>query len=69
MDANLGNVPTERIHDQLRHLLMKGKGLAWRGGPQHVENMIHFSIKPCQEISLSGQMKHVLMVVASQVCA
>ncbi len=69
MDANLGNVPTKRIHDQLRHLLMEGKGPAWRGGPQCVEDMLHFAINPGQEISLSGQMKHVLMVVAGQVRA
>ncbi len=67
MFVNLGNMSDQRFHDPPGHLLMKGECRAGRRTPCLVQDLFQIPVEPCQEISFSGNMKQVLMVMAGKI--
>ncbi len=67
MLANLGKVSDQCFHEPPGHPLMKRVPRAGRRMPSLVQDIFQFLIEPRQEISFSGDMKQVLMVMAGKI--
>lgn len=67
MFSNLGNMGDQRFHDPPGHSLMKGECRTGRRIPCPVQNMFQIPVEPRQEISFSGGVKQVLMVIAGKI--